>query len=100
MVPIYAEWTLLLRHFGLVHFWFKECLVILALSCFIESSVFSANSVDPDQKPRSVVSDLDLYCLPTSLLLDAGYIWVNALVGVCLMLLTRVYKHLTFNKIT
>ena len=30
--------------------------------------VFNANSVDSDQTPRSVVSDLDLYCLPMSLL--------------------------------
>ena len=29
-----------------------------------------ANSVDPDQMPHSVASDLGLHCLPRSLLLD------------------------------
>ena len=32
---------------------------------------FNANSVDPDQTPRSTASDLGLHCLPMSLL------WVN-----------------------
>ena len=30
--------------------------------------VFNANSVDPDQTPRSAASDLGLDCLPMSLL--------------------------------
>ena len=34
-------------------------------------SVFNANSVDPDQTPRSVASDLGLNCLPMSLLWDS-----------------------------
>ena len=34
-------------------------------------SVFYANSVDPDQTPRSAASDLDLHCLLVSLLWDA-----------------------------
>ena len=45
--------------------------------------VVNANSVDPDQTPRSVASDLGLHCLPMSHLLDAGHKWhkwVNALV--------------------
>ena len=33
--------------------------------------VLNANSVDPDQTPRSAASDLGLHCLPMSLLLDA-----------------------------
>ena len=37
----------------------------------------SANSVDPDQTPRSAASDLGLYCLPVSLLWDAKLIWVD-----------------------
>ena len=37
----------------------------------------SANSVDPDQMPRSAVSDLDLHCLPRSQERDARLIWVN-----------------------
>ena len=35
--------------------------------------VINANSVDPDQTPRSVASDLDLHCLPMSHLWDAGH---------------------------
>ena len=33
--------------------------------------VFNANSVDPDQMPRSAASDLGLHCLPMSLLWKA-----------------------------
>ena len=36
-----------------------------------------ANSVDPDQTPRSVASDLGLHCLPMSQKRDAMLIWVN-----------------------
>ena len=35
--------------------------------CFIEILVFYANTVAPDQTPRSVASDLGLHCLPMSL---------------------------------
>ena len=38
------------------------------LQCFIEFPVFNANSVDLDQMPHSVASDLCLHCLPMSLL--------------------------------
>ena len=31
----------------------------------------NANSVNPDQTPRSAASDLGLYCLPMSILWDA-----------------------------
>ena len=34
------------------------------LLLFIEFPVFNANSVDPDQTPRSVAPDLGLNCLP------------------------------------
>ena len=40
-------------------------------------SVLNANSVYPDQMPRSVASDLGLHCLPMSLLWDARLKWVN-----------------------
>ena len=40
----------------------------LLFLCFIEIRVVIANGVDPDQTPRSVASDLDLHCLPLSLL--------------------------------
>ena len=33
----------------------------------MEIPVFSANSVDPDQTPRSVASDLGLHCLAMSI---------------------------------
>ena len=36
----------------------------LLLLCFIEIQVFNANSVNPDQMPHSVASDLGLHCLP------------------------------------
>ena len=36
-----------------------------------------ANSVDPDQTPRSAASDLGLHCLPMSQKRDARLIWVN-----------------------
>ena len=39
--------------------------------------VINVNSVDPDQMPHSVVSDLGLYCLPMSHLWTARHKWVN-----------------------
>ena len=35
--------------------------VSFLLSCFVEISELNANSVDPDQTPRSAASDLDLF---------------------------------------
>ena len=49
----------------------------LLLPCFIEMPVFTTNSVDPDQMPRSTASDLGLHCLPMSLLGDTRHKWVN-----------------------
>ena len=43
----------------------------------MEIPVFIANSVDPDQTPRFVASDLSLHFLPMSLLWDARYKWVK-----------------------
>ena len=48
------------------------------LPCFIEILVFNANSIYPDQTPRSVASDLGLHCLPMSRLWDARHKWVKA----------------------
>ena len=46
--------------------------------CFIEISVFNANSVDPDQTPRFAASDLGPHCLPMPYLLwEARLKWVN-----------------------
>ena len=39
---------------------------VLLLQCFTETPVFNANSLDPDQTPRSAASDLGLDCLPMS----------------------------------
>ena len=39
----------------------------LLLPWFTEIPVLNANSVDPDQTPRSAASDLGLHCLPMSL---------------------------------
>ena len=49
----------------------------LLLSCFVGVAEVNANSVDPDQTPRSAASDLGLYCLPMSLLWDARLKWVK-----------------------
>ena len=49
----------------------------LIIPCFIEIPVFDANSVDPDQTPRSAASDPGLHCLPTSLLWDDRLKWVK-----------------------
>ena len=51
-------------------------LLLVLLSFIIEIPVFNANSVEPDQTPHSVVSDLGLHCLPMSLFGDARHKWV------------------------
>ena len=51
----------------------------LLLPWFTEISVNYANSVDHDQTPRSVASDLSLHCLPMSLLRDARVKWVKVI---------------------
>ena len=50
-------WTCLFPTAGyLISFYYYNVL------CFIEIPVFNANSVDPDQMPHSVTSDLGLHC--------------------------------------
>ena len=49
----------------------------LLLSSFVEISYFNANSVDPDQMPRSAVSDLGLHWLPIFLYWDARHKWIK-----------------------
>ena len=51
--------------------------VFSVLSFIIEIHVLNANSVDPDQMPHSVASDLGLHCLPMSLLWDTRHKWVK-----------------------
>ena len=38
-----------------------------------------ANSGDPDQTPRSVASDLGLYCLPITLYGSPDYNWLKGI---------------------
>ena len=40
----------------------KRINILYLLPCFIESPVFNANSVDPDQTPHSAASDMGLHC--------------------------------------
>ena len=51
--------------------------LFLLLLCFIEVPVFNANSVDPDQMPCSVASDLGLHCLPDTVLGVSQLKWVS-----------------------
>ena len=51
--------------------------IFLFISRFMESLVFSANSVDPYQTPRSVAADLGLHGLLMSFLWKARYNWVK-----------------------
>ena len=46
-------------------------------SWFLEVLVFYANSLDPDQTPRSAASDLGLDCLQMSFSWDARHARVN-----------------------
>ena len=48
----------------------------LLLPYFIQIPVLNANSIDPDQTPRSAASDLDLHCFQITLLSDARHKWV------------------------
>ena len=43
------------------------------VTIFVEMSELIANSVHPDQMPRSEASDLGLHCLPMLLLWDARH---------------------------
>ena len=51
----------------------------------IEIHVFNANSVDPNQMPHSVVSDLGLHCLPVS-----PFIALSKFVAVDILLLAHL----------
>ena len=52
-------------------------LLLLLLPCFIEILVCIANSIDPDQTPRSAASDLGLRCFSMYLLWGARHKLVN-----------------------
>ena len=55
---------------------------LFLLSCFEEIFEQNATSVDPDQTPRSVASDLGLHCLHMPLLWDVRLKWINELLFV------------------
>ena len=74
----YTEWTLLPELFGSSHFQNKGCLVsFYYYQYFVEISELNANSVYPDQTPRSAASDLGHLCLSSSLLWDIRLKWVT-----------------------
>ena len=54
--------------------------LVFIITKFIENPVFNANSVEPDQTPRSAASDLGLHYLPMSLLWDTKHKWDKILV--------------------
>ena len=58
-------------------FYIKGVWLVFIIIMFCRISKFNANSVDPDQTPRSAASDLGLRCLPMSFLWDARLKWVN-----------------------
>ena len=47
--------------------------VCCIITMFINIAVFNKNSVDLDQTPRSVASDLSIHCLSMSLLRGANF---------------------------
>ena len=49
----------------------------LVLKYIMKIPVFNANSIDPDQTPRSVASALGLHCLSMFFKWDAGHKWVK-----------------------
>ena len=56
-------------------------------------SILLANTVDPDQTPHYVASDLGLHCLPITLY---GFPGKNGLIvlGMCTLILTKSDEHL------
>ena len=63
------------------------------VSIFVEISELIANSVDPDQTPRSAASDLGHHCLPLTLLLDARHKWVNVLPSLFIAIFSSTYMY-------
>ena len=51
----------------------KGVWLLFIIIMFLEISVFDANSVDPDQTPRSAASDPGLHCLPMPFLWGARH---------------------------
>ena len=55
--------------------------LLLIVTIFVAISELIANSVDPDQTPRSAASDQGLHCLPMYLLWDARHKRVNMVIA-------------------
>ena len=68
----------------------------IMLPFIIEIPVLGANSVDPDQTPRSAVSDLSLHCLPVSFFLDTRHKCVTNLI-LCSRKVTSIKMHVLKN---
>ena len=51
--------------------------LVFIITMLIEIHVLNANSVEPDQTPRSAASDRGLLCLPMSLLWNTRLKWVK-----------------------
>ena len=68
-------------NFGRIHYIVKGLLYRNRHNCFHHKNFLKlnviANSVDPDQTPRSAASDLVLLYLPMSLLWDDKQKWVK-----------------------
>ena len=47
---------------------------------FLEIPVFNANSIGPDQRPHSAASNLDLHCLPFTILRISRLKWIDRIV--------------------
>ena len=72
---------------------------MLSPPCLIRIPILNANSVDPDQTPRSAASDQGLHCLPMSLLWDAKHKLViiipflfSTLCYICTVAITKATK--------
>ena len=64
--PTFAKWTRPSLSIGRVQFLFSGGCRTVTFLFYIELIFMLANSEDPDQTPRFVVSDLGLHCLPMS----------------------------------
>ena len=60
-----------------LRFQFKVCLAMRFRYSLRKMGKLFANSEDPDQTPRSAASDLDLHCLPITLLGISRLQWLN-----------------------
>ena len=67
------------------------------MSFFTESPVLNGNSVDPDQTPRFMASNLGLHCLPMSFLWDARHKWIKFIPKWAFFLKNRIFSQKGIN---